>query len=299
MADPFADRNALDANPFADPSVRNALSSSNRAYDDYDGKSWNAEDTDSVVNTPAEYTLDRGDGQSASNSRLEDIQRRERELEQRERDLQQRASNIQKHGRNNWPFFYPLIYHDIQNEIPPGDLQVAMTHLYYLWLVLVGTLIINVVACIFLLIQGSHDGIKDVISSVVYLPVITVASFLLWYRPVYNGFMKEHSLFYYMYFVFCGFHLAFSVYVFLGIPSTGSAGLLNTIQSFTDSDRRIVAGILGIFVTVGFALQGLGNLWYYQQIWKHNHQQGHTFAQARAELASHGAKAYFTRGSQV
>lgn len=27
--------------------------------------------------------------------------------------------------------------------------------------------------------------------------------------------------------------------------------------------------------------------------------EGHTFAQARAELASHGAKAYFTRGSQV
>ena len=58
------------------------------------------------------------------------------------------------------------------------------------------------------------------------------------FSPVYNGFAREHSLFYYMYFVFCGFHIAFSVYVFLGIPSTGSAGLLNTIQSFTDSDRR-------------------------------------------------------------
>lgn len=56
--------------------------------------------------------------------------------------------------------------------------------------------------------------------------------------PIYNGFAREHSLFYYMYFVFCGFHIAFSVYVFLGIPSTGSAGLLNTIQSFTDSDKR-------------------------------------------------------------
>lgn len=57
-----------------------------------------------------------------------------------------------------------------------------MTHLYYLWLLLVGTLVVNVVACIFLLIQGSHDGIKDLISGIVYLPVITVASFLLWYR---------------------------------------------------------------------------------------------------------------------
>lgn len=77
---------------------------------------------------------------------------------------------------------YPLFYHDIQAEIPAGDLQTAMTHLYYLWLILVATLVVNVVACIFLLIQGSQDGIKDVISGVVYLPVITIASFLLWYR---------------------------------------------------------------------------------------------------------------------
>ena len=97
--DPFADRNALDANPFADPSVRNALSSSDRAYDEYDSKPYGGQDDESIV-APR---LDRGDG-GASNSRLEDIQRRERELEQRERDLQQRADHIQKHGRNNWPF---------------------------------------------------------------------------------------------------------------------------------------------------------------------------------------------------
>jgi hypothetical protein len=99
--DPFADGNALDANPFADPSVRNALSSSNRAYDEYDAKSWNADEADSVVNTPA--ALNRNDP-AGSNARLEELQRRERELEARERELAQRAEHIQKNGRNNWPF---------------------------------------------------------------------------------------------------------------------------------------------------------------------------------------------------
>lgn len=99
--DPFANGNTLDANPFADPSVRNALSNSNKAYDDYDTKTWNAEDTDSVVNTPA--ALNRNDP-TGTDARLEELQRRERELEQRERDLQNRADHIQKHGRNNWPF---------------------------------------------------------------------------------------------------------------------------------------------------------------------------------------------------
>lgn len=135
------------------------------------------------------------------------------------------------------------------------------------------------------------------IAAIVYLPILTAASFLLWYRPAYNGFMKEHSLFYYTFFLFGGFHIAYSVYVFLGIPSTGSAGLLNMIQSFSSS--RLVAAILGVFVTLGFAAQGLGILWYYREIWKHNHEQGHSFAQAKSELASRGAMAYFSRGNHV
>jgi hypothetical protein len=32
--------------------------------------------------------------------------------------------------------------------------------------------------------------------------------------------------------------VVFSLYLFLGIPSTGSCGLLNTIYSFTDESKR-------------------------------------------------------------
>lgn len=286
-ADPFSDRNALDANPFADPSVQGALSDSSRMY---------AADDDTASTYKPATVEDEIPTSRAELDRHEELRRREEELARRERDLESRAAHIQKHGRNNWPFFYPLIYHDIEAEIPP-DSQPIMQNLYKLWLLLVLTLIINMVACIFLLIQGASDGGKDMISGIVYLPVITAASFLLWYRPIYNGLMKEHSLFFYVYFIFAGFHLAFSVYVFLGIPSTGSAGLINTIQAFAGG--KLIAGILGVFATAGFGLQGLGNLWYYRLIWKHNNEKGHTFAQAKNELATHGMKAYFTRGSQV
>jgi secretory carrier-associated membrane protein len=148
-------------------------------------------------------------------------------------------------------------------------------------------------ACIVLFVGGSPDGTKDMISGIIYFPILTVLAFLLWYRPAYNGFMKEHSIFYYVYFVFMGFHLAYSVYAFLGIPSTGCAGLISLIQSF--SNGRIVAGILSVITTAAVAVQGLGNLWYYREIWKHNNEQGHTFAQAKQELATHGAKVRNTR----
>jgi SCAMP family len=46
--------------------------------------------------------------------------------------------------------------------------------------------------------------------------------------------------------------------------STGSAGIIQTIQRF--SHRALVAGILGIIATVGWAVQGLGNAFYYRQV---------------------------------
>ncbi|KAG9095541.1 hypothetical protein FS749_010254 [Ceratobasidium sp. UAMH 11750] len=121
--------------------------------------------------------------------------------------------------------------------------------------------------------------------------------------------MKEQSLYYYMYFFFGGFHLLFSVYMIIGIPSTGSAGLINTIAAF--SRKAIVVGVLGTIATVGWVVQGLGNAFYYRQvsriratvlaililfvqIWTHHHDAGHSFAKAKGELAQHG-KSRFSR----
>ncbi len=173
-SDPFADRNALDANPFADPSVQGALNDSSRMYAGGDDE---AASTYKQASVQDELPTTRADA-----NRMDELRRREEELARRERELESRAAHIQKHGRNNWPFFYPLIYHDIDAEIPP-DSQPIMHNLYKLWLLLVATLVVNMVACIFLLIQGASDGGKDMISGIVYLPVITVTSFLLWYRP--------------------------------------------------------------------------------------------------------------------
>ncbi|KAN0140740.1 SCAMP family domain containing protein [Lactarius tabidus] len=260
--DPFSSSASLDVNPFDDPFA----------------------DQDSVNKTP-QYLPE------LTASRAADLERREQDLERRERELHQKAENIRKHGRNNWPPFFPLVYHDIGEEIPEAS-RPLVKRLYLLWLVLAGTLVMNMVACIFVLTSGGSDGLKDLIASIVFIPVISILSFLLWYRPIYNGYMKEQSLYYYIYFFFCGWHLAFSLYML--VHRTGSAGIIQTIQRF--SHGSIVAGILGVIATVGWAVQGLGNAFYYRQIWTHHTAAGHTMEKAKSELATQGAKAYFTRG---
>jgi hypothetical protein len=67
-----------------------------------------------------------------------------------------------------------------------------------------------------------------------------------------------------IFFLFGGFHIAFVVYMFIGIPSSGSAGLINLISRFATG--HIVAGIFCILSTVGWALEGLAMLWMYKNV---------------------------------
>ncbi|KAF8798070.1 scamp-domain-containing protein [Phlegmacium glaucopus] len=256
---PFASSHSLDTNPFDDPPQRSANSS--------------------VTALEA--------------ARLEEIRRREQDLERREAELNNKAEHIRRHGRNNFPPFFPLIFHSIRDEIPEAHQQL-ITRLYQLWLVLLGTLLINMIACICILISGSASGGSDLGASIGYLFLISVLSFLLWYRPIYNGYMKEQALYYYFYFFFGGFHLLFSLYMIIGIPGTGSAGLIQTISLF--SHHTWGAAVVGLIATIGWVIQGGGNLYFYRQIYTHHTAAGHTMEKAKTELASHGAKAYFTRG---
>jgi hypothetical protein len=73
---------------------------------------------------------------------------------------------------------FPLVYHDISEEIPEAS-RPLITRLYLLWLILAGTLTINMVACIFVLTSGGPDGVKDLIVSIMCVPASTSASCLM------------------------------------------------------------------------------------------------------------------------
>lgn len=64
-------------------------------------------------------------------------------------------------AQNNWPPGpYPLIYHDIDEEIPAEARKTVWT-LYRIWQFLLLVLIVNLVGAILLLISGAADGGAD------------------------------------------------------------------------------------------------------------------------------------------
>lgn len=60
---------------------------------------------------------------------------------------------------------FPLVFHSIKDEIPEAS-QPLITRIFQLWLVLCATLVVNMVACIFILIAGADGGGSDLGSSI-------------------------------------------------------------------------------------------------------------------------------------
>ncbi|KAI9637689.1 scamp family-domain-containing protein [Dioszegia hungarica] len=284
---PFDPPQPLDSNPFSDPS-RSGASANPFQHANDSAFSLESADTERAPggskpaggagNAYGGYGFSTGASQAESGtggrSQKEiELERRERELREREDTLRQREAAVGA-KENNWPPFFPFIHHDL--TLLPSEHKTVGKFLYTQWLALAVTLILNLVGCILLLISGAAEGGADMGASVMYVPVIGVLSFVTWYRPIYLGLSrtegKAMAFFFYIYFLFAGFHLLFSIYMAVGIPSTGSAGLINTIASFARGS--IVTGIFGALASVGWVLQAAAGGILYKRIWDFKNGNG-------------------------
>ncbi|ORX38257.1 scamp family-domain-containing protein [Kockovaella imperatae] len=281
---PFEPSSHLDSNPFENQSAKNPFQHPNDSafsFDSQDTARGLGRAEAGQAGTGYGYGAGRGGSNApASSGAADPYAAREADLRRREEELRRRETALGM-KENNWPPFFPFIHHNIQEL--PDDHQPVMKFLYTQWLALIVTLIVNLVGCVLLLISGSSEGGADTAASAGYLPVIGALSFILWYRPIYLGFErtegKAMAFFFYLYFAFAGCHLLFSIYMAVGIPSTGSAGLINTIQMF--SQGHILAAIFCLLASIGWVLQVAGGGLLYKKVWDFKNSNGDiTFAEA-------------------
>jgi hypothetical protein len=215
------------SNPFEDPSITSALTSHREepAYqletdpihansssfaastDDFSGatlKQFSAAEVDPFSTSDSPYqqssNVSTPTPGALSGSREEELLRKERELEQRERDLEQRQQTINRQGRlpNNFPPCFPFLYLDINVEIPPQH-QGVMNWIYREWLLFEITLVMNFIAILCVLFShppSVTSAPTDMGVALTEMFTHTAASFFLWYRPVYNAYMKDVSLYF-------------------------------------------------------------------------------------------------------
>ncbi|KAJ1725296.1 hypothetical protein LPJ53_000523 [Coemansia erecta] len=230
----------------------------------------------------------KSSGNPPLDSREGELRRREEMLEARERELMAREAHVQSLASGarpalNFPPLYPVMYHAIDIEVPTGDRRTVRT-IFYLWLALEAMLVFNCVACLIVLLTGGKDLSNTGAtfgSSFVYLFTISAGSFFLWYRPVYNAYMKDSSMFFYLFFIFNGFHILFDAYMAVGVPSAGSAGMIIMLQCLS-SGKKAAAALCGISFSF-WVLHFLASIFMYRKVRKHYSIRGHTFAEAKQQ----------------
>ncbi|KAJ2306236.1 hypothetical protein IWW55_001549 [Coemansia sp. RSA 2706] len=302
---PFANHN--DRDPFADDpfgdSAGNAgtagdhdavpLHSVRRSEDQggflggFGGSSYRPVEADMDSFGTEDDSMHKAGGYSAG-SREGELRRREEELAARERALQMREANVEAMASGarpalNFPPLYPIMYHAIDAEVPLGDRRTVRTF-FYLWLALEAMLVLNSVSCLIVLVSNAADVSNagaSFGSSFVYLFTISAGSFFLWYRPVYNAYMKDSSMFFYLFFVFNGFHILFDAYMAVGVPGAGSAGMIVMLGCLS-SGKKAAAAFCGISFSL-WVLHFAASLVMYVRVRRHYKQRGHTFSEAKQQ----------------
>ncbi|KAI8803267.1 scamp family-domain-containing protein [Cladochytrium replicatum] len=233
---------------------------------------------------------------------------KDKELKMREADLAEREKRGGKYPsttpttppdrRKNFPVCWPVMYHNIDDEIPEQH-RLTMRWVYTLFIFNMATLWGNVLAA-FIMVITHADGVttagKDLGMGVVYAVFAPVAAFFSWYRPVYNAFMKNSSMYYFLFFIFNGIHLVFNIYMCIGVPGSGSASTINMITMFS-TPNTVMAGIVCAGAMGAWLLSAVG----FSVAFRSYRYAGHSLESARNEamgkVAGSGAAGWALRSA--
>lgn len=225
---------------------------------------------------PADFNYDRSanidiplNNSKELKAKEKELQAKEAELKKREQDLKRREDAISQAGvvieEKNWPPFFPIIHHDIPNEIPI-HLQKLQYVAFTTWLGLVVCLLWNIIAVTTAWIKG--EGITIWLIACIYFISAVPGSYVLWYRPLYRAMRTDSAIKFGLFFLVYLFHIAFCIFAAVAPPvifkGKSLAGILPAIECLSDNL------LVGIFYFIGFAMftiEALLSMWVIQQVY--------------------------------
>ncbi|XP_021740485.1 secretory carrier-associated membrane protein 1-like isoform X2 [Chenopodium quinoa] len=223
-----------------------------------------------------------------------ELQAKEAELRKREEVLKRKEDAAQRAGivieDKNWPPFFPIIHHDIGNEIPI-HLQKLQYTAFATLLGLTLCLTWNIVAVTTAWIKGGDATIWFL--AIIYFISGVPGAYVLWYRPLYRAFRTESAMNFGWFFLFYLIHVGFCIFSAVAPPivfkGKSLAGILPAIDLISKN------ALVGIFYFIGFGLfclESVISVWVLQQVYMYFRGSGKA-AQMRQEAARGAMRAAF------
>ncbi|KAK4490830.1 hypothetical protein RD792_001545 [Penstemon davidsonii] len=202
---------------------------------------------DATVDIPLDTMNDPNKKEKELASWQADLNRRERELKRREDAVANAGVTVDD---KNWPPFFPIIHHDISNEIP-----VHAQRLQYLafasWLGIVLCLVFNVIAITVCWIRGG--GVRIFFLAIIYALMGCPLSYLLWYRPLYRAMRTDSALKFGWFFLIYMLHIGFCILAAIAPPiffrGRSLTGILAAIDVISDN---VLVGVSVLLVLIYF-----------------------------------------------
>ncbi|CAN1231483.1 Putative secretory carrier-associated membrane protein 1 [Linum perenne] len=211
-------------------------------------------------------------------SKEKELQAKEAELKRKEQELKRREEAISRAGvvieENNFPPFFPIIHHDIANEIPIHLQRIQYVAFTTMLLMnfppksagLVLCLLWNVIAVTTAWIKGEGPTIWFL--AVIYFITGVPGAYVCWYRPLYRAMRTDSALKFGWFFLAYLFHIGFCILAAVAPPiifkGKSLAGILPAIDLLGSN------ALVGIFYFIGFAcftVESLLSIWVIQQVY--------------------------------
>ncbi|PON70993.1 SCAMP [Parasponia andersonii] len=248
---------------------------------------------------PVDFNYGRGatidipiDSSTDLRKKEKELQAKEAELRRREKDIRRREEAAARAGivleEKNWPPFFPIIHHDIANDIPI-HLQKMQYLAFSTWLGLIFCLLWNVIAVMTAWIKG--EGVKIWFLAVIYFIAGSPGSYVLWYRPLYRAFRSESAFRFGWFFMFYLLHIGFCIFAAVAPPIVFKGKSLTGILPAVDVIGN--HALVGIFYFIGFGLfcvESLVSVWVIQQVYMYFRGSGKA-AELKREAAREAMRA--------
>ncbi|GMH40006.1 hypothetical protein BSKO_07910 [Bryopsis sp. KO-2023] len=270
MSNPFSH----EPNPFADPAVtvhtdsadqegyNDVLPATGNAWGQGGGGAWSAPPV--IQETPERDppSSDVSAEQKVRAAREAELKRRETDLVQRERQLNQRAGSMKL--QNNWPPFRPILYHDIDAEIP-DVLRLTVKWGYWSYLLFVATVVYNFVAISLSLVED--PDVLAWVFAAIYLVTGIPGAWVLWYGRLYNAAKNDRAFTFMCFFIGYLAHIAFCILAAIAIPKLGESksfcGLIRTLEIFK---KATWIGVLFLIGFAGWVANAVISIYVWQQV---------------------------------
>ena len=212
---------------------------------------------------------------------------REQILDERERDLRRREDALRNGPKApNFPKFKPIVYYNVQEEIPAGC-QNLIEKSYKLLMIITLFYFLNMLAGLVILISGGNN-VGGFLLSILYFVVFPPLTFYFNHFQLYKSLKTDSSARYLVYFINSGIAIVVYVFLLVGISLGGGSGLVVMFKMF--NENHLVAGI---FCAVFSVTVGLGILAYVallKLVFSNYRAGGHSIEKARNEAVVAGAK---------